>query len=55
MQDLTPALFTLELRDCDPSTFYVPLVDLKSGIRTDLVCGETKNYVVPWTVKPLSV
>lgn len=53
LASLVNHLFTLELVDCDPATFYVPLVELPSNMRTDLVCGETKNYVVPWTVEPL--
>jgi hypothetical protein len=53
LTSLVNHLFALELVDCDPATFYVPLVELPPNIRTDLVCGETKDFVVPWTVKPL--
>lgn len=55
LASLVNHLFTLELVDCDPATFYVPLVKLPSTIRTDLVCGETKSYVVPWSIEPLVV
>lgn len=55
LASLVNHLFTLELVDCDPASFYVPLVELPSNIRTDLVCGETKSYVVPWTIEPLVI
>jgi hypothetical protein len=46
-------LFTIELVNCDPATFYVPLVSPPATMPSDLVCGQMKDFVDPWKVKPL--
>lgn len=43
-------LFSIALITPDPTTFYVPNIDLTER-RTDLVCGEGK--VLPWVTDPL--
>ena len=48
-------LFSMQLRDCDPSSFYVPLVNLPPNQRADLICFGAKDLVQPWTVDPLIV
>ena len=48
-------LFSMELRDCDPTTFYVPLVTLPPNQRADLICFGAKDLVQPWAVDPLIV
>lgn len=45
-------LFSIALVAPDPTTFYVPNVDLTDR-RTDLVCGDGK--VLPWATDPLVV
>jgi len=48
-------LFSINLVDCDPATFYVPLVSLPTNIRQDLVCGQSRDWVKPWTTVPLKL
>ena len=48
-------LFEIELVDCDPATFYIPLLSLPANIRQDLVCGQSKDWVQRWTTLPLKV
>lgn len=48
-------LFGIELRDCDPATFYVPLLSLPSNIRQDLVCGQSREWVQKWKTLPLTI
>lgn len=48
-------LFEIELRDCEPGTFYIPLLSLPSNVRQDLVCGESQNWVQEWTTVPLRI
>jgi hypothetical protein len=48
-------LFEIELVDCDPATFYVPLLSLPTNIREDLVCGQSKDWVQKWTTLPLTL
>jgi len=48
-------LFGIELRNCDPATFYVPLLSLPSNVREDLVCGQSKDWVQKWATLPLSL
>jgi hypothetical protein len=52
---LVSHLFGIELRDCDPATFYVPLLSLPSNIRPDLVCGQSKDWVQNWVALPLQL
>jgi hypothetical protein len=48
-------LFEIELVDCDPTTFYIPLLVPPSNLRPDLVCLESKNWVQEWSRLPLKV
>jgi hypothetical protein len=48
-------LFGIELRDCDPATFYVPLLSLPSNTRLDLACWGSQEYVQPWTTIPFRI
>jgi len=48
-------LFTIELKDSSPSSFYVPKLDLPANIRTDLRCGNSQELVVPRIVNPLAL
>jgi hypothetical protein len=46
-------LFSLELRNCDPASFYVPLVSVPANQRHDLVCYGARDSVQPWISNPL--
>ena len=48
-------LFSVELCDCDPKTFYVPLVQLPPTQRADLICFGAKDLMQPWIIDPLKV
>lgn len=45
-------LFSVALIDPDPTTFYVPKIDM-TGRSADLVCGEGK--ILPWVTDPLAL
>ena len=46
-------LFTIELKDCSPSSFYAPKVVLPSNQRTDLICFGSQELVEPRVIDPL--
>lgn len=46
-------LFSLDLHNCDPATFYVPLVSVPENQRHDLVCYSARDSVQPWISNPL--
>jgi len=48
-------LFTIELIDCSPSSFYAPKLSLPSNQRTDLICFDSKKLVEPRVVDPLTL
>ena len=49
-------LFEFELVDSDPKTFYIPKVIFpKNKRRTDLFCGEAKNFVQKWVTKDFKI
>lgn len=48
-------LFQIQLRDCDPATFYIPLLSLPSNITPNLMCGQSKDWVQKWTTLPLRI
>ena len=52
---LVSHLFSLELANCDPATFYVPLVDFPATEGLGLTLGETRSWAEPWTVLPLAI
>lgn len=45
--------FSIQLSEPNPQSFYVPLLNLPENTRSEFICGERKEYVVPWTPKPL--
>jgi len=47
--------FGISLENPDPKSFYVPLFNAPSNIRTDLFCGSMKDHVAPWQAKPLAI
>lgn len=52
---LVTHLFTLALADCDPATFYVPLVEPPTGSGQTLSWGDSQNFTLPWIVEPLII
>lgn len=48
-------LFSMELRNCDPKSFYVPLVVLHPNQRRDLICYGARESVQRWAAKALTV
>jgi hypothetical protein len=48
-------LFSIELRDCSPSSFYVPSVELPANQRNDLICFSSQEIIEPRIVDPLHV
>jgi hypothetical protein len=52
---LASHLFELELVDCDPVTFYVPLVAPPPGSGPSLAWGDSQRFHQPWTTNPLVV
>jgi hypothetical protein len=48
LSNLVTHLFSVELRDCDATTFYTPKLSLPSNIRNDLVCGRASDWVQTW-------
>jgi hypothetical protein len=48
-------LFTIELKDCSPSSFYAPEVSLPANQRLDLICFGAKELVQVRTVEPLKL
>ena len=52
---LVNQLFGIEIRDCNPASFYVPLISLPLDTRLDLVCWESREYVQAWNTLPFRV
>ena len=48
-------LFTIELQDCAPSSFYAPKLALPSNQRMDLICFGSQELVEPRIVDPLNL
>jgi len=48
-------LFTIELRNCLPSSFYAPKLTLPSNQRGDLICFGSQELVEPRIVDPLTL
>jgi hypothetical protein len=48
-------LFTIDLKDCSPSSFYAPEVSLPANQRVDLICFGAKDLVKNRTVDPLKL
>lgn len=48
-------LFTVQLDQFSPESSYIPKLKLPADMRGDLVCGNRKEFIQPWTVKPLSL
>lgn len=48
-------LFTIELKDCSPSSFYAPKLALPVNQRTDLICFGSQELVEPRIVDPLKL
>ena len=48
-------LFVIQLRNCAPETFYIPLIQVPAGTREDLICGNRKEWVQTWAVQPLQL
>jgi hypothetical protein len=46
-------LFSVELRDCSASTFYMPLIMLEADHRRDLICFESREMARPRNVLPV--
>jgi hypothetical protein len=56
LASLANHLFTIELVDCDPVTFYVPLIELPSDhYFTGLGSGDSQSFTKPWSIQPLSL
>lgn len=45
--------FSIELKDCDPTSFYVPRVTIPANQRTDLICYGSQEQVQSRAVDPL--
>ena len=41
-------LFSIELTNCDPTSFYVPLLALPTNQKRNLICYEAQDNVQPW-------
>ena len=54
LASLATHLFSVELVDVDPSSFYVPLIDPTSR-RPALVCGESRDKTNAWVVDALTL
>ena len=52
---LVSHLFSLELVEPEPASFYVPLVELPPDQRRDLIVFSGDHVGVPWTTAPLKV
>ncbi len=50
---LANQLFSIEIKDCDPKSFYVPNVLLPTNQRDDLICFGANELVQPRNVQPL--
>lgn len=48
-------LFSIELKECSPSSFYAPKVNLPANQRTDLICFGSQELVEPRSVDPLKL
>lgn len=46
-------LFSIELKDCRPASFYAPAVTLPPNQRNDLICFGSQELVEPRVVEPL--
>ena len=47
-------LFTIELTNCSPSSFYVPKLNFPPNSRTDLMCFDSTQMLQPRVVDPLT-
>jgi hypothetical protein len=47
--------FGISLENPDPKSFYIPLFNAPSNIRSDLFCGSMQEHVAPWQAKPLTI
>lgn len=47
--------FSVRLANPDPTSFYIPLINIPANYRNDLVCGGACDYIAPWIQKPLVV
>lgn len=54
-EGLVNQLFSIELKDCSPSSFYSPKIALPSIQRADLICFGSQELVEPRTVDPLKL
>ena len=54
LASLATHLFSVELVGADPTSFYVPLIDLPARPET-LGWGDSRDMTAPWTVDPLTV
>ncbi len=54
-QSLFGQLFNIEMKNCDPTKFYVPRIDISVNTRTDLICYNSyqKKDNCPWNISPL--
>jgi hypothetical protein len=50
---LASHLFKVDLIDCDPATFYVPLVEPPAGATASPAYGDGQRMQQPWTSRPL--
>lgn len=55
LSSLVNHLFKIELRDPDPASLYVPLISPPTNIRENLVCGQSKDWIQKWVVRPLTI
>lgn len=55
LSTLVNHLFSLQLRDCTPETFYIPSIQVPDGTTEALICGGRKEWVQPWVVQPLRI
>lgn len=55
LSTLVNHLFSLQLRDCRPETFYIPSIQVPAGTTDALICGNRKEWVQPWLVQPLQI
>jgi hypothetical protein len=46
-------LFSIDLDNCDPKSFYVPILSLPTDQRRDLICYGARDNVQPWVADPL--
>jgi hypothetical protein len=54
LSSLVNHLFEVELVDCDPATFYLPLVNVGASA-AGLRWGDSQRLTEPWTKVPLTI